>query len=75
MIDFGIWQQICCQKKSADMPVYTQALMDFGATWCTSRKPVCLGYEKKCPFAKYCQANLSDQVAYVAAQNQENEIP
>ena len=32
--------------KSTDMPVYTQALMDFGATWCTSRKPVCLGSEK-----------------------------
>lgn len=48
--------------KAADMPVYTQALMDFGATWCTSRKPVCLGSEKKCPFEKNCQANLSDQV-------------
>ena len=49
-------------KKAVDMPVYTQALMDFGATWCTSRKPVCLGNEKKCPFEKECQANLSDQV-------------
>lgn len=48
--------------KPVDMPVYTQALMDFGATWCTSRKPVCLGSEKKCPFTKDCQANLSDQV-------------
>ena len=46
----------------ADMPVYTQALMDFGATWCTSRKPVCLAAKKKCPFEKNCQANLSDQV-------------
>jgi len=45
-----------------NMPVYTQALMDFGATWCTSRKPVCMAVEKKCPFAKDCQANLSDQV-------------
>jgi len=45
-----------------DMPVYTQALMDFGATWCTARKPVCMGAEKKCPFAKDCQANLSNQV-------------
>ena len=49
-------------KKATDMPVYTQALMDFGATWCTSRKPVCLSGEKKCPFEKECQANLSDQV-------------
>jgi A/G-specific adenine glycosylase len=49
-------------KKGADMPVYTQALMDFGATWCTARKPVCLSGAKKCPFEKECQANLSDQV-------------
>ena len=49
-------------SQSENMPVYTQALMDFGATWCTARKPVCIGIEKKCPFAKDCQANLSDQV-------------
>lgn len=49
-------------QNTADMPVYTQALMDFGATWCTSRKPVCISGTKKCPFAKDCQANLSDQV-------------
>ena len=49
-------------KENSDMPVYTQALMDFGATWCTSRKPVCLSNEKKCPFEKECQANLSNQV-------------
>jgi A/G-specific adenine glycosylase len=49
-------------KDGQDMPVYTQALMDFGATWCTSRKPVCLSSEKRCPFTKECQANLSDQV-------------
>jgi len=49
-------------KKATDMPVYTQALMDFGASWCTSRKPVCLSGVRKCPFEKECQANLSDQV-------------
>ena len=45
-----------------DMPVYTQALMDFGATWCTSRKPVCLSIGRKCPFTKVCKANLSNLV-------------
>jgi A/G-specific adenine glycosylase len=49
-------------NETKNMPVYTQALMDFGATWCTARKPVCMGVEKKCPFVKECQANLSDQV-------------
>ena len=49
-------------KKAEEMPVYTQALMDFGATWCSARKPVCLSGLQKCVFAKNCQANLSDQV-------------
>jgi len=61
--------------KSADMPVYTQALMDFGATWCTSRKPVCLGSEKKCPFAKDCQANLSDQVLLLPKKTTKTKVP
>ncbi|WP_062306493.1 A/G-specific adenine glycosylase [Polynucleobacter sinensis] len=47
------------------MPVYTQALMDFGATWCTARKPVCLSGDRKCPFAKDCEANLSDRVLFL----------
>ena len=62
-------------NKPADMPVYTQALMDFGATWCTSRKPVCLGSEKKCPFAKDCQANLSDQVLLLPQKTKKAKSP
>lgn len=62
-------------KKSVDMPVYTQALMDFGATWCTSRKPVCLGSEKKCPFEKSCQANLSDQVLLLPQKDLKAKSP
>ena len=58
-----------------DMPVYTQALMDFGATWCTSRKPVCLSGEQKCPFAKECQANLSDQVLLFPQKNIKAKSP
>ena len=54
--------QALLPKNAIDMPVYTQAMMDFGATWCTSRKPVCLTRIKQCPFEKDCQANLSDQV-------------
>ena len=61
--------------KSADMPVYTQALMDFGATWCTARKPVCLGAEKRCPFAKDCQANLSDQVLLLPHKTKKAKSP
>jgi A/G-specific adenine glycosylase len=64
LVNDGLWNLAdkLLPKKPSDMPVYTQALMDFGATWCTSRKPVCLSNEKKCPFEKDCQANLSNQV-------------
>lgn len=62
-------------SKPADMSVYTQALMDFGATWCTSRKPVCLGSEKKCPFEKNCQANLSDQVLLLPQKTVKTKSP
>ena len=61
--------------KPAEMPVYTQALMDFGATWCTSRNPVCLGVEKKCPFEKNCQANLSDQVLLLPQKAKKAKSP
>jgi A/G-specific adenine glycosylase len=62
-------------SKPEDMPVYTQALMDFGATWCTSRKPVCLSGEQKCPFLKECQANLSDQVLLFPQKNIKAKSP
>ena len=63
-VNDDLWQlsKTLLPKNTSDMPVYTQALMDFGATWCTSRKPVCLSEARKCPFEKECQANLSDQV-------------
>lgn len=31
---------------------YNQALMDFGATWCTARKPKC----RRCPMKTFCRS-------------------
>lgn len=62
-------------KHRDDMPVYTQALMDFGATWCTSRKPVCISGTRKCPFEKQCQANLSDQVLQLPRKTPKAKSP
>jgi A/G-specific adenine glycosylase len=31
---------------------YNQALMDFGATWCTARKPKC----SRCPMKAFCRS-------------------
>jgi A/G-specific adenine glycosylase len=40
-----------------DVDVYTQGLMDLGATLCTTRAPDCL----RCPVAKTCQAHVAGQ--------------
>jgi A/G-specific adenine glycosylase len=49
-------------RSPKQMPVYTQALMDFGATWCTPKQPVCLTKKMQCPFESTCQAKATDQV-------------
>jgi A/G-specific adenine glycosylase len=75
--DDQLWQLAIdlLPKNAKDMPVYTQALMDFGATWCTARKPVCLGVEKKCPFERSCQANLSNQVLVLPQKKTKAKSP
>ncbi|MCW1965222.1 A/G-specific adenine glycosylase [Polynucleobacter sp.] len=75
--DDQLWQLAIdlLPKNAKDMPVYTQALMDFGATWCTARKPVCLGVEKKCPFEQSCQANLSNQVLVLPQKKTKTKSP
>lgn len=42
-----------------DMPTYTQAIMDLGATVCTPRQAAC----GRCPVADDCQALAQDRVA------------
>ena len=63
-----LWQlaQTLLPHEAKFMPRYTQALMDFGATWCTARQPICLSQknsqEKKCPFESSCIAKQHNQV-------------
>jgi A/G-specific adenine glycosylase len=38
---------------------YNQAIMDFGATQCTPKRPKC----STCPFAERCSARLEDRIA------------
>ncbi|MCP2039586.1 A/G-specific adenine glycosylase [Neisseria sp. HSC-16F19] len=46
-------------ENSADMPAYTQGLMDLGATVCKRSKPAC----GCCPLAADCRALAEDRVA------------
>jgi A/G-specific adenine glycosylase len=63
-----LWQlaQTLLPQEAKLMPPYTQALMDFGATWCTARQPICISLQnshtKKCPFENRCFAKQSNQV-------------
>lgn len=54
-----------------DMPVYTQALMDFGATVCSRSKPRCL----ECPLKSRCIAFATDRVGELPKARPRKEIP
>jgi A/G-specific adenine glycosylase len=54
-----LWARACelLPPASADMPAYTQGLMDLGATVCLARKPNCL----LCPLQGDCVAQREDR--------------
>jgi A/G-specific adenine glycosylase len=58
-----------------EMPVYTQALMDFGATWCTAKQPVCLTQKTQCPFERSCQARANHQVLAIPKKIPKKKSP
>jgi A/G-specific adenine glycosylase len=58
-----------------DMPVYTQALMDFGATWCAAKQPVCLTQKTQCPFERSCHAKAMDQVLAIPKKLPKKKSP
>jgi A/G-specific adenine glycosylase len=51
-------------QNSEDMPAYTQALMDFGATVCTPKKPQC----SNCVFQSSCEAFAQSKVSTIPLQ-------
>jgi len=56
---------------SADMPAYTQGLMDLGATVCTRRAPKC----DACPLARTCAARASGRAEQLPAARRRRETP
>jgi A/G-specific adenine glycosylase len=50
--------QALLPARAVDMPAYTQAIMDLGATMCKPRQPDCAG----CPVQADCQAFQHDEV-------------
>jgi A/G-specific adenine glycosylase len=60
-LDRMLWHEAAMRmpKTAADMPAYTQAVMDLGATVCQARKPNCIA----CPVQRHCKAFKTKQVA------------
>jgi A/G-specific adenine glycosylase len=56
---------------SADMPAYTQGLMDLGATVCTRTAPKCAA----CPLARTCMARRSGRVGQFPAARRRRAAP
>ena len=54
-----------------DMPIYTQALMDLGATLCTRSKPACT----RCPFQSRCIAWNTGRVAELPEPRPRKALP
>ena len=62
-------------KASIKMPIYTLALMDFGATWCTPKQPKCLGAQSLCPMTKHCVAYQTKRVNEIPAKKKKSASP
>jgi A/G-specific adenine glycosylase len=73
----SLWQLAAelLPRSPKNMPVYTQALMDFGATWCTAKQPVCLTQKTQCPFESSCQAKALDQVLAIPKKGIKKKSP
>ncbi|HEY7930491.1 MAG TPA: A/G-specific adenine glycosylase [Steroidobacteraceae bacterium] len=67
----ALWQhaQMCTPER--DVAVYTQAVMDFGATLCTRSRPLCM----HCPLNADCIAHRSGRVAELPTPRRRPERP
>ena len=57
-IEKQFWELADANTPHKNVNIYTQAIMDFGATLCTRSKPNC----SSCPLQNDCQAHTNDRV-------------
>ncbi len=58
-------------EQAADMPAYTQGMMDLGATLCTRSKPRC----QACPLREDCRAHIEGRQAELPTRKPRKAIP
>jgi len=70
-IEQQMWQQAEAQLPMSEIAIYTQALMDMGATVCTRSKPDCL----VCPLLSGCIAAKTNRVAQLPTPRPRKAVP
>ncbi len=70
-IERRLWIEAEARVPHARLADYTQALMDFGATHCTARKPRCTD----CPMQGDCRAHAGGQVGQIPARKPAKATP
>lgn len=64
-----LWEFAVSHTPDSRHAEYAQAIMDFGATWCTKHSPRC----EECSLQTNCQAYLTDRVHEIPARNNRRE--
>src|SRR6185437_7601523 len=67
----ALWQHAQACTPEREVAVYTQAIMDFGATLCTRGRPLCM----HCPLNADCLAHRSGRVAELPTPRRRPERP
>ncbi len=66
-----LWELAETNTPAARVADYTQAIMDFGATLCTRRRPAC----PRCPLAERCEAHRAGIAEQLPAAKPRRERP
>jgi A/G-specific adenine glycosylase len=70
-VEARLWQQAEALLPEGDVAIYTQALMDLGATLCTRSRPKC----GECPVSDDCVALQSGRVSELPAPRPRKAVP
>lgn len=70
-VEAQLWQQAESLLPQHDVAIYTQALMDMGATLCTRSKPLC----HQCPVQNDCVAYQTGRVAELPTPRVRRAVP
>jgi A/G-specific adenine glycosylase len=70
-VERSLWQLAQAQLPDAELPAYTQAVMDLGATVCTRSRPAC----PRCPLRADCRALAGDRVAELPVPRPTRVLP